>query len=187
MSHFIYYDVTLKAVDGESFEIHRSTAAPLVGTADAADIGKRGAVEVIDDPAPSRYRFHAYPDQSLTRCPGLDRYPVDQETEWTDLRLGWRCKGSQEGFTAPAGIIPGRGGSFVEDYASPIAVRVPVEFEELCAHFSVAPLDALRQFMADACALVSNAGHPRVDRMNATSDEAVSLAAAYLSAARSNT
>lgn len=187
MGRIPYYDVTLLAAAGGQMVIDhggREVTLPCAGALEAAPLlGRRGAVEAVEDKGPTVYRFHVYQDQSLRRAPELDAYPGAEPFEWDSMRIGWRCDSAPEGFDAPGALVPGINGAFVEDHSSAVSVAVPVEFEDLCAQLSMTPLQVLRSFMANACALADNAANPRVDGLICTSPAAVQAAASYIAEA----
>ena len=67
------------------------------------------------------YRFQPYMDQSLRRAFELDVFehvaPVGSP-RYNAERIGWRNAACIDGFLAPAGIIPGENGRFIEDTSS---------------------------------------------------------------------
>lgn len=184
MGRIPYYDVVLLAVGGTTMTIEYQGQDKELPCVDASELrrlaGLRGAVEVMEDSGPTVYRFHPYQDQSLQRLPELDAYSAHDAADWEAMRVGWRCATAPDGFDAPSSLIPGVNGAFVEDHSSSLSLTVPVEFEDLCAQLAMTPLQILRAFMANACALVSSPFNPRADGLVCISPEAVQAATNYL-------
>lgn len=116
------------------------------------------------------WRFTAYLDQSLRRCPELD------SAEY----LGWRNDSYPDGFDAPRRIVPGEKGKFIDDETELLAIDIPPEFSELCSQFQTTPLEVLRSFIADAAELQNFVVCPRADGYSSRGSDERRIARDYL-------
>ncbi|HCF9833292.1 TPA: hypothetical protein NI803_004583 [Pseudomonas aeruginosa] len=152
-----------------------------------AEFGKVGVVIRADWPSEERdfpeYRFEAYIDQSLRRSFELDIFehvePVGSP-RFNAERIGWRNEACPDGFLAPAGIIPGENGRFIEDSTEALELDVPAEFVSLCAEFKRTPEDVLRGFIADAASLMNYVREPRADGYSSNGSDERRLAYEYI-------
>lgn len=126
--------------------------------------------------------FRPYPDQSLRRSPELDRtVNSPRPDEKKPHVIGWRCDAQPDGFTAPAGLIPGKGGSFIPDDTEDLTIAVPPEFRELCRQYALSPKDVLQGFIADAAGLSNMINTlPRADGYSSNGSDERDMAEAYL-------
>jgi len=153
----------------------------------AQHIGKFGVVMRTDWETQDRdfpeYRFQAYIDQSLRRAFELDMIdhivPIGSPNYNTE-RIGWRNDLCPDGFLAPAGIIPGEHGRFVEDETVGLTIDVPPEFTKLCSEFKATPMQVLRGFIADSAALHSYASEPRADGYSSKGSDERMMAYDYI-------
>lgn len=161
----------------------------------ARAVGKFGVVVRADWHTEDRdfpeYRFDAYLDQSLRRAFELDvfdatppigyaRYNDGELTRCNAERIGWRNSLCPDGFLAPAGIIPGTDGRFIQDETEPLTIDVPPEFFSLCHEFHSTPSEVLRGFIADAAALDSYIAEPRADGYSSNGSDERMMAYGYI-------
>jgi hypothetical protein len=80
-------------------------------------IGRIGWLEqVIEWGRPPTLKFIPYGHQSLRRAPELDGPDAYSRASGTAPKtVGWRCGARPNGLRAPAGLVPGIGGSYVDD------------------------------------------------------------------------
>lgn len=127
------------------------------------------------------FRFSSYPDQSLRRVKELDQLDMlhgpDGEKE---NAFGWICDAQPDGFLAPADIIPGEGGAFLEDQTSEVTLRVPLEFLEECNRYNISPEEALTGFVADVIGAVSYKSCPRADGLQSNGSDERHYAETYM-------
>lgn len=128
------------------------------------------------------YHFNSYFDQSLRRAFELDIFEPDQLSapHFNANRIGWRNSRHPDGFLAPAGLIPGADGEFIDDETEALTIPVPLEFVELCAEFKASPEEVLRGFIADAASLENFVVRPRADGYSSNGSDERMLAYDYL-------
>ncbi len=153
----------------------------------ARAVGKFGVVvrvdwqtEELDFPT---YRFDAYLDQSLRRAFELDVFehatPIGSPG-YNAERIGWRNSLCPDGFLAPAGIIPGTDGRFIQDETEALTIDVPPEFVSLCDEYKSTPMQVLRGFIADAASLSNYMAEPRADGYSSNGSDERMLAYDYI-------
>lgn len=151
------------------------------------NVGKTGVAIRTDWQSEDRdfpeYRFEAYIDQSLRRAFELDMIdhivPVGSPN-YNAERIGWRNDLCPDGFLAPAGIIPGENGRFVEDETEGLTIDVPPEFVRLCEEFKATPLKVIRGFIADAASLHNYVIEPRADGYSSNGSDERMMAYGYI-------
>lgn len=147
-------------------------------------IGKRGVVRSTrypDGEGGSFYHFEPYQDQSLRRAFDLDSTVQDTDHPHRHHScIGWRNQRHPDGFLAPAGLLPGLDGAFVEDLSECHACCVPLEFRLLCERHGLSPTLVLQGFMADAAQLRNYLTLPRADGLNSNGSDERLLAGHYL-------
>jgi hypothetical protein len=97
--------------------------------------------------------FHVYADPRLRRDSSADSVSAGV---W-----GWRL--GEYRFTVKAHITPGANGAVVREDLRELRLAIPREFLDLCQEYSLAPATALRDFIADVCALYNFHALPRED------------------------
>jgi hypothetical protein len=99
------------------------------------------------------FSFRVYSDPRLRCDSSIDNVPADQ---W-----GWRL--GEYRFHAKAHIKPGINGAVIPEDVRPLRIDIPSEFVELCEEYRIAPIAALRAFIADVCELHNFLALPRED------------------------
>jgi hypothetical protein len=161
----------------------------------ARAVGKFGVVVRVDWQTEGRdfphYRFDAYLDQSLRRAFELDvfeatppvgsaSYSDGELTRCNVERIGWRNSLCPDGFLAPAGIIPGTDGRFIQDETEALTIDIPPEFVSLCDEYKSTPMQVLRGFIADAASLHNYMAEPRADGYSSNGSDERMLAYDYI-------
>lgn len=143
----------------------------------AEQVGKVGMLrsEYLLDAPGFTTSFAAYPDQTLRRAPELD--PTRRRGLYV---TGWRCAARPRGFLAPAGLIPGENGQFVESFTTTITLEVPEEFMRLAREHQSSADGLLRGFIADVCGLQSYVSCPRADGYTSNGSDERMLAQDWL-------
>lgn len=162
----------------------RAAKAKAEGSKPLTEIGQIGVImRAEDDRDFPVYRFTAYMDQSLRRAFELDVFehvaPVGSR-RYNAERIGWRNAACIDGFLAPAGIIPGENGRFIEDSTESLELDVPREFIELCEQYKRTPEEVLRGFIADAAGLKNYVREPRADGYDSNGSDERDMADAYI-------
>ncbi|EOA3865784.1 hypothetical protein ACH068_001551 [Shigella flexneri] len=162
----------------------RAAKAKAEGGKPLAEVGQIGVIMNADPGSDfPMYRFQPYMDQSLRRAFELDVFehvaPVGSP-RYNAERIGWRNAACIDGFLAPAGIIPGENGRFIEDTTEGVELDVPREFFELCAQFKRTPEEVLRGFIADAAGLMNYFREPRADGYSSNGSDERDMAYSYI-------
>lgn len=149
-----------------------------------SEVGQIGFVMQVgnEDRQFRQYRFDAYIDQSLRRAFDLDPFAhlAAPFPAFNMERIGWRNSLCPDGFLAPAGIIPGEDGRFIEDSTEALELAVPQEFADLCKQYKLTPEAVLRGFIADAAELRNFVREPRADGYSSNGSDERRLAGEYL-------
>lgn len=170
-----YYDAILRTVTEDRLTVeHQGETLELPTFPNVNDwlnslIGKTGIVKFV--PESDCWRFEVYRDQSLRRVYGLDHGD----------RIGWKNDSKGERWTAPACIVPGENGAFIEDDTEEVTIAVPPEFFDLCARLNATPERVLRAFVADASEVMNYVANPRADGYSSNGSDERRLADEYLS------
>jgi hypothetical protein len=143
------------------------------------DIGKHGYVvpvkpfpESAQQPPEGACYFRAYSEPSLRRVPELDD---------SKGNLGWLCDGAfARGFLAPAHIIPGKGGRYIDDKTETVTVRVPPEFVRECQRVQLTPQQLLEGFIGDAAGIQNFVECPRADGFGSNGSDEREMADAWI-------
>lgn len=134
--------------------------------------------------------FTPYADQSLRRVYELDVTNRDQDRP---IRLGafymphrahrvcgWRCDAQPDGFLAPAGLVPGPEGCFVDDETEVVTVRIPPEFAREAQRVQLTPTSLLESFIGDLSGICNFAVKPRADGFGSNGSDEREMADAWL-------